>query len=321
MEARENASAARSCLVLLAIAAVLGLIVCVVVALGLAPGDILPGPTPRPQDQRDEISTDSPLIIAVLDVGQGACVVVITPDGYALVADGGRSTDRARQMILPFLAEHGATRVDYLVATNPDEDHIGGLPPLLEALQVGAWVDPVIPTTNETYARLLQTVSDRGISALRARRGLPLDLGPQVQAAVLWPADPLLTSEGVQSHNDNSVVIQITHGNVRFLVAGDVEQLAEEALVALDMSRQLQSDVLVVAHHGSQTSSSAALLDAVSPTVAIIPVGPDNQYGHPHDEAIQRLRFRGIRIYRTDLDGSVVVRSDGEAYEIEVLAP
>jgi competence protein ComEC len=321
MQARDNASAARSCLVLLAIAAVLGLIVCVVVALGLAPGDILPRPTPPPENRRGDISTETPLIFAVLDVGQGACVVVITPDRRTLVADAGRSPERVRQVVLPFLAQQQVTRIDYLVATNPDQDHVGGLQALIEALPVGAWVDPVIPTTNETYAGLLQMVSTRGITALRARRDMQLDLGPAVQVELLWPAEPLRLTDGEPSHNDNSVVIQITHREVRFMITGDIEQPAEEAIVELETNRGLRSDVLVVAHHGSQTSSSAAFLDVVSPDVAIVPVGPDNQYGHPHDEAIQRLRFRSIRIYRTDLDGNVVVRSDGDAYEIEVLAP
>ena len=98
-----------------------------------------------------------------------------------------------------------------------------------------------------------------------------------------------------------------------------VEAATARILVADDDDEQLRADVMVVPHHGSNTSSTAEFLDAISPTVAIIPVGLDNQYGHPRDETLQRLRFRGIRVYRTDLDGTVEVRSNGDEYQVEVL--
>lgn len=321
MHPRDNASAARSCLVLLAVATALVLLGCVVVGLGFAPGDILPRPTPRPEDRRGAVAADRALTFAVLDVGQGACVVVITPDGRTLVADAGRSPERTRDVVLPFLAERGVTRIDYLVATNPDQDHVGGLPALVEALPIGAWVDPVIPSTNQTYTQLLEQVRARGITPVTARRGTTLDLGSDVRAEILWPVEPFILDGGEPSHNDNSVVIQLTYGDVRFLITGDIEQLAETALVELESNQELRSDILVVPHHGSRTSSTTAFLDVVAPSLAMIPVGVDNQYDHPHDEAVQRLRFRGVRLYRTDLDGTVVVRSDGEQYDVELIAP
>jgi competence protein ComEC len=316
-QSRDTASAARTCLFLLAIFAVIGLIVCVVVALGLI--DVLPEPDEPPADQRGTVTTSDSLLFSVLDVGQGACVVVITPDGRTLVADSGRSSTRTEEYIVPYLRDHGVERIDYLVATNPDQDHIGGMPRLLELIDVGTWVDPVVPTTNQTYARSLELVDEQGIDVLMARAGGTLDLGPDVSARILWPVDPLIMDGSEPSHNDNSVVIQITHGDVKFIIPGDIEAEAEEALVARDQDESLQSDVLVTAHHGSRTSSTAEFLDAVSPSVAIIPVGFENQYGHPHDEVIQRLRFRSIRTYRTDLDGTIEVRSDGDQYQVTAL--
>lgn len=317
MQNRDTASAARSCLFLLAVGAIISLIICAVVALGLI--DVLPEGDAPPPDQRGTVTTTTPLLLTVLEVGQGASVVVITPDGRTLVADAGRSQTRAEEYIIPYLREHGVERIDYLVATNPDQDHIGGMPRILELMPIGTWVDPVVPTTNQTYARSLELVDELGIDVLSARNGGTLDLGPDVTARVLWPEEPLLMDGSEASHNDNSIVIQITHGDVTFLITGDIEENAEAALIERDEDETLQSDVLVVPHHGSRTSSSAEFLDAVSPSVAIIPVGFENQYGHPHDEVVQRLRFRSARIYRTDLDGAIEVRSDGDQYQITVL--
>jgi competence protein ComEC len=321
LQSQDNASAARTCLILTAVALALVLIVCVVVALGFIVdlGDDDNGPA---ADQRGTVvadSTEPPLLFSVIDVGQGACVVVVTPDGHTLVADVGRSQERVRNVVIPYLREQGVERIDYLVATNPDQDHIGGMPAILEEMEVGAWVDPVVETTNQTYAESLEMVASLDIEPIRARRGGTLDLGPDVTAEILWPVDPLMMDGSQESRNDNSVVIRITHGDIAFLITGDIEANAEEALVEADDDDLLRADVLVVPHHGSNTSSTADFLDAISPTVAIIPVGLDNQYDHPRDEVLQRLRFRSIRIYRTDLDGTVEVRSNGEAYQVELL--
>jgi competence protein ComEC len=121
------------------------------------------------------------------------------------------------------------------------------------------------------------------------------------------------------SRNDNSVVIHVQYGDVSFLIPGDIEDDAEELLVEQDDDEGLRSTIYVTPHHGSRTSSTAEFLDAVSPEVALIPVGLDNQYGHPHDEVVQRLRFRGIEIYRTDLDGTIEVTTDGRGYSVETL--
>lgn len=123
---------------------------------------------------------------------------------------------------------------------------------------------------------------------------------------------------GEPDSNENSAVLQISFGDVRFLLTGDIESEAEATLVERYTNDQLQSDVLVVAHHGSRTSSSAAFLDAVKPSVAVIPVGFNNPYGHPHDEVMVRLRFRGLVIHRTDFDGTIEFITDGERFTTTV---
>lgn len=321
MQSQDNASAARSCLFLAAIGAAVALILCVIVVLTLAPVDILPQQPTVPPDQRGTVVAEpgGTLTLTVIDVGQGMCVVVISPDGRTMVVDAGRSGQRVENRVIPYLNERGVERIDYLVLTHPDQDHVGGMPTLLENIAVGTWVDPVIETTNQSYARSLELVLEKGVTPMRVRRGDTLDLGSSVRVDVLWPVEPLLMSGSQVESNGNSIVLQVSHGTTRYLITGDLEGRGEELLVELETNEELRSDVLVVGHHGSRTSSSAAFLDVVSPTVGIIPVGLDNQYGHPHDEVVQRLRFRSVRIYRTDLDGSVQVIGDGTNYQVELL--
>jgi competence protein ComEC len=319
MESNDNAAAARTCLVVVVVAALLVIIALALLLLGLAPFDVLPHkPTPT-ADPQSRVEANKPFVFTIMDVGQGLCVVVIAPDGHALVADGGRSADRMQQFVIPYLREHGVTRVDYVVSTNPDQDHLGGLERLLELLPVGAWVDPVVPNTNVTYARELELVHDKGIAPIKARRGGTLDMGPDVTAQILWPVDPLVLDGGTPAHNDNSVVLKLTYGSETFIISGDIEEPAEHRLVDNDTDGTLHADVLVVGHHGSKTSSSADWLDAVQPSVALIGVGLHNEYGHPHDEVLQRLRARGIDVYRTDLDGTVEITSDGSTIVVQRL--
>ena len=321
MESRDNASAARTCLIVLSIVALLIVVALSLFVLRVAPVDVLPDKATPPPDRQGAVASERPLTFTVMDVGQGLSVVVVTPDGRALVADGGRSRERMQQRVIPYLRGLGVERIDYVVVTNPDQDHIAGLEQLLNVMPVGTWVDPVVPTTNQAYARELELVQAKGITPLKARRGGTLDLGPDVRVDILWPVEPLMLDGSAPSSNNNSVVLKLTYRNVSFIISGDVEAPAEQRLVELGAGGQLRADVLVVAHHGSKTSSSAAWLDAVQPSAALIGVGLNNQYGHPHNEVLQRLRFRGIDVYRTDLDGTIEVTSDGNNYQVRRLGP
>lgn len=317
MRPEENASAARTCLIALLVAGALTLIICVIAVLALGPWEVLPeGPTQVP-DRQGSVQVNVPtLTVSVMDVGQGLSVVVLAPDGTSMLFDAGRSGDRVENLIIPYLEELGITELDYLVVSHPDQDHIGGMPRLLDRFPVRNFVDPAIPTTNQTYGHTLERVLDYDINPILARAGTSIDMGPDVTAEILWPSGDFILDRGEPDTNNNSTVIRIQMGEVSFLLTGDIEVEAEETLVESLGGEELQSDVLVVAHHGSQTSSRAEFLDSVSPTVAVIPVGLDNPYGHPHDEVMQRLRFRGITIYRTDLDGTVEMISDGVQYTV-----
>jgi competence protein ComEC len=254
--------------------------------------------------------------VAFLAVGQALAVAVVTADGHALLYDAGNSARDVREVVLPFFRERGVTTLDYLLLSHPDQDHVGGMSAVLDAVTVMTFFDPALPSTNLAYLETLRAVAERGIEARRARGGQTLPLGARTRIEILWPLDPLLRSpDGDVSDNDNGLVIRLVDGAVAVLLTGDIEAPAERALVAR-AADSLRAQILQVPHHGSQTSTTPELLDAVEPAVAVISAGAGNPYGHPHTEVMRRLRAAGIGVYRTDVDGTVIVESDGERYWI-----
>ncbi|GBD16062.1 ComE operon protein 3 [bacterium HR26] len=256
--------------------------------------------------------------IAFLDVGQALAVAVVTTDGHALLYDAGNSARDVREVIAPFFEARGVTRLDYLLLSHPDQDHVGGMPAVIEAFPIGTFLDPALPSTNLAYLETLERVADRGIPAQRARRGQAFTLGEQVRFEILWPRDPLLRAEGDEvADNDNALVVRLVHGAVTILLTGDIEAPAEHELVVLE-GDGLRAPVLQVPHHGSQTSTTPELLEAVRPEVSVISAGAGNPYGHPHAEVVNRLRAAGSAVYRTDVDGTVIIETDGASYRVQV---
>lgn len=308
-----NSSARYTCLLVGAVVAAILFLACIILLIVLFSAS-------NAVDEEEATATPLPegaAIVSVLDVDQGQAVAIIAPDGSAALIDAGRSGTRVENEIEPYLRSLGVEELDYLILSHPDQDHVGGMPRVLELFTVGAWVDPAIPTTNQTYGETLEIVLDQGIPAILARQGEQLKLG-EVELELLWPVDDMLTSGGEPDSNENSTVVRVTYAGVSVLIPGDLEQNGEAVLVE-GYGADLQVDVLVAGHHGSNTSSSGAFLDATAPDVVIISAGENNPYGHPHDEVLQRLRFRGIEIYRTDIDGTVNVIIEDGHYEIETV--
>ena len=246
-----------------------------------------------------------PLLVDVLDVGQGDALL-LRCDGKAVLVDGGPRDARTLQQ----LRRLGVERLDLVVATHPHADHIGGLTEVVRALDVGLFVDNGQPHTTRTYDGLVRAVEARGIRYRAARRGLRFRMGDEVVLTVLSPPDPPL--RGTRSDlNSNSVVLFVDHGEVELLLLGDVEAEAEGRL---ELPGPVE--VLKVAHHGSDTSSTAALLERARPSYALVSAGRGNPYGHPAPEALRRLRRAGAMVYRTDRSGHLRVISDGRDVEV-----
>ncbi len=283
--------------------------------LGL-PGMSLPaledvfGGAPAPPPREESEPAAPGLAVHFLDVGQGNSILLAAPGANVLIDAGERGRGDS---VLRYLAEQGVRRLDLIIGTHPHSDHIGGLAAVLGELEAGEILLPALPEdivpASPFYTELLEAVAFGGLSITAAEPGLSFDLGGGAALTVLAPA-------GVYDDlNNYSVVCRVDYGKTSFLFAGDAERRAEADI--LESGADLAATVLCVGHHGSETSTSRDFLEAVAPSVAVISCGQDNSYGHPHRELIERLEEIEARILRTDLHGTVVLRSDGERVGVE----
>lgn len=251
------------------------------------------------------------LSVTFLDVGQGDCIFIRSPDGRTALIDGGE--DEAGPRVLAYLRKQGVNRLDLLILTHPHSDHAGGLTAVAREMAIGRVLDPGWTHTSEVYRRFLLVLQERKVPWHRARRGLAFTLGRDVTGTVLspWPgeAEP-------EEMNRGSLVIRLKYGQQVLLLPGDLDQEGEGKLLAT--GDDLRATVLKVAHHGSGTSTGAAWLAAVRPRAAVIPVGRNNQFHHPHPDTLARLRAAKVKVYRTDLQGTIRWVTDGKRYRFEV---
>lgn len=266
------------------------------------------------------------LTMTVLDVGQGDSIVLESPSGHTVVIDGGGQIESMRHMdeggasdpgervVVPFLRARGINRVDIVVLTHPHGDHVGGLRAVLRDENVGVVLDgQVQPYPSEAYAQFRQEIADEHIRAIKAMRGMRIDLGDGVTMDVLNP--PPGTPYGIGTDdttvNDDSIVLRVSYGKTRLMLDGDAEVEAEDNMLAAYPASYLRANVLKCGHHGSRNASSDEWLDAVSPKIGVISCGLHNRFGHPHEESLERLSAHGVTLYRTDLDGAVTITDDG----------
>ncbi len=261
------------------------------------------------------------LRVSALDVGQGDSILVDLPDGQVMLIDGGgfvgSPVDPGARVVLPALRARRRTRVDVAVLSHPHPDHFTGLATALDAIDVGEVWDTGESELRgggpEPLRRMLANVRRRGIPLRRPADlcGAPREVGG-AEIRVLAPCPGPRDERGA---NDNSFVIHIAFGERSALFTGDAEQEEETGLLALDHA-WLAADLLKVGHHGSRTSTSPALLDAVAPRDAIISSGVRNRFGHPHPSTLAKLRARDIHVLRTDRGGEWRWETDGESVEI-----
>ena len=259
-----------------------------------------PSPTPAPT------STSQPGAFSVhfIDVGQGDAILVEAGDADILV-DGGPSGSA----VLSYLAGQHVPDLDLMVATHPHADHIGGLDDVMAQYQVlEVWTNGAT-ATSQTYQDFASAVAAEGAAQQQIRRGYSTQFGGLTLTA-LHPTDPL-TGDA----NGDSIVLRLSCGSVDVLLTGDANAGSETSMLG-DPSLNLDAEVLKVGHHGSSTSTTNAFLDAVTPNDAIISVGTGNTYGHPAQETLNRLAAHGATVYRTDLNGTVVLTSDCNTYSI-----
>jgi competence protein ComEC len=254
---------------------------------------------------------DGRLHLVAMDIGQGDAILVVSPSGQTALVDGGPDPDLALRRLgewLPFWQR----RLDLMVLTHPHEDHVAGLVPALERFDVGLVIEPGRDYENPTYPRFLALAhAEPGAEFRLARTGEVIALGGDTRLRVIFPdhSDALAPLPDGDINNA-SVVMLLEGAGFRALLSGDAEAPVEALLLERGLLGHV--DVLKVGHHGSESSTTPALLAAVSPRIALISCGADNEYGHPHAVTLEHLAaIPGLVIRRTDLEGSLAVVSDG----------
>ena len=252
------------------------------------------------------------LTVYFLDVGQGDAIFIDSPQHGRALIDGGANRKVLSELgkILPFADK----RIDVMVETHPDKDHIGGLPEIVSRYKVGMFLEPGVESDNTIDDELKRRVKDKNIPKLFARRGMVLNFSDGVKLQILFP----LPDQDVSNWETNraSIVAKLVYGNKSFLMTGDSPIQIEEALLSLN-PEILDSDVLKAGHHGSKTSTSLKYARAVSPDYAVISAGKNNTYGHPHQEVLDILEKVGAKIVSTIDSGTIKFETNGKTLKIK----
>ena len=263
-----------------------------------------PGFTPGQTHLADN---DGKLSVYFLNVGEGESTLFLY-EGKTILIDAGEYDMGNR--VVNDLRSLGVTRIDLLVATHPHSDHIGGMQKVLAAFPVGKVLDTGLPHPSSTYEKFLETIEQNHIPYQVAEQGQTVDIDPALRVLVLSPPE----ERHGDDMNADSVVLRISYGIIDFLMTGDLGTEGEDAL--LRTGYPLDAEILKVGHHGSSSSTSPAFLARVRPETGVISLGVDNPYGHPHAETLDLLKESGVTVYRTDQDGTILVRSDGMSYSV-----
>lgn len=249
------------------------------------------------------------LEVHYIDVGQGDCSLIIC-DGKTMLIDAGENGNETH--VLDYLRLHNIEKLDYIIASHQHSDHIGGLPEVLDEIGADKIIMPRLTKaqtpTNSTYTAFLKSVKNSGAKVIASEVGASYTLG-SAEFEILGPV-----TNDAEDINNMSVIVKLAYGENTFLFTGDAEKEEEREILAT--GADLDCDVLKVGHHGSGTSSSVDFIKAVSPEICVIQVGTDNDYGHPHDNIVERLIKYADDVYRTDLCGDIVITSDGTTLNV-----
>lgn len=237
-----------------------------------------------------------------IDVGQGDSAL-IQVNGKNLLIDAG--PNESIDKLMNYLSKQNIKKLDYVIATHPDEDHIGGMSSVIKKYDVGEFYAPKKLANTRTFENMVTALKNKNLKINAGKAGMDLNLGKNVTCQMLAP-----NNDKYKDSNNYSIVVKITYGESKFLFTGDAEKISETEMLAKNFD--LSADVLKVGHHGSSSSSSKEFLDKVNPKIAVISCGKNNKYGHPHRETLTELKNRKVQIYRTDVDGSIVLVSDGK---------
>jgi competence protein ComEC len=265
------------------------------------------------------------LELTAIDVGQGDSILVVFPDGKLMLVDGGgiltfgnrakSKIDIGEDVVSPYLWQRSVRKIDVAVLTHAHDDHAGGLPALIENFHPSElWTGATPPS--EAWSQVRRKANDQGVKITAMHSGRIFDFGGARIEILSPPADYVPSTS---PKNNDSLAMRLTFGQRSFLLTGDMERPMEQRALANGLP--LAADVLKVGHHGSNTSSTGAFLDAVSPTFAVISDGFENSFHHPHPLVLERLAAHRAAALRTDSQGLITIRTDGRRMWVETYRP
>jgi beta-lactamase superfamily II metal-dependent hydrolase len=297
----------RGCLIALALALIAVLLGGYLLLRWWQKRDVQPQPPPSGDELR----------VHVLNVGQGDSILIIAPGGKVVLVDAG--VPGSGKVVMNALQRYNVKQIDLMVATHAHADHIGGADEVLKATKVATVLDSRVPNTTKNYEDFLEAIQQTGAKYVGAGPGQKFDLGGGATLSVLAPIQPFFKQSEIRSGgnepNANSVVTRLDYGDFSMLLTGDAEEETEERMMS--NGANVTAKVLKVGHHGSKYASSEKFLRQGKFEAAIISNGESNKYGHPSQDALDRLRRLGLKLYRTDLEGEITIISRGQGYEIK----
>lgn len=248
------------------------------------------------------------LRIFFIDVGQGDSTLIITPDKKTVLIDGGGSDsfDVGEKVLLPYLLDRRILKIDYVLISHFDTDHCGGILTIMEKVKVKNIIISEQAEHSENYERFKKLMIHKKIRLIEVKKWDKIKIGRYSEFKILFPTSRLLSENPL---NNNSIVAQFNYNNFKMLFTGDIEKLAEQQILKAEKA-EIRADILKVAHHGSKTSSIPEFIKAVKPKIALIGVGKNNTFGHPNQQTIKNLENIKCRIYRTDLQGEIIIKID-----------
>lgn len=254
-------------------------------------------------------NNDNMLVVHFLDVGQGDCEFIELPNSQCMLIDA--STKEYGDDIVEAIKGYGYSEIDYVIATHPHADHIGGMSEVIDSFDIGKIYMPRTSSNSKSFEGLLTSISNKNLSINTAKTGTTIYSDNGINIEILSPI-----SSFYEETNDYSAVVKLEYGESSFLFMGDAEKPVENELIE-KYGYDLDVDVLKAGHHGSRYSSSTEFLDYVTPEYTVISCAKDNSYGHPHSETIKRLNNVNTQIFRTYELGNITVSCDSnDSFEI-----
>ena len=250
------------------------------------------------------------LKIHFIDVGQGDSSLIITPQNKTILIDGGGSSssdfDVGKSTLIPYILDRGFIKIDVVIISHFDQDHIAGILTVLQELKVGKVYISKQIEISENYEKFFEIVNDKKIKVYEVVAGNRIHIEKNLYFDVLWPTENQIATNVL---NNNAIVCNLHYRDFSMLFTGDIEEIAEKEILELysQHNNLLKTNILKIGHHGSKTSSTSEFLDVLKPQIAVIGVGKNNKFGHPNDGVLQRINDLNCKIFRTDLNGEISI--------------